>query len=116
MWLATDHSTTVKFGNKISPLNWYSPIDANMEPPKKAGITGCKTTAMTVYRKATLEVVVVVQQVVEYNSLESMREAEFIGWMQVKDEYDMMNSRSSSFEIDGVVVKQLGKPESSQEK
>lgn len=51
------YGTRVAFGTDISPLNWFSPIDTIM-PSVKAMTANSRTTAITIYRKGTLEVVV----------------------------------------------------------
>ena len=54
----TKFGTRVAFGTDISPLNWFSPIDTIIPPSAKATKANSRTTAITIYRKGTLEVVV----------------------------------------------------------
>jgi hypothetical protein len=53
----TDFGTRVAFGTDVSPLNWLSPVDGTMTLSSKATTATSRTTAVTIYRKTTLEVV-----------------------------------------------------------
>lgn len=47
----------VQFGTNLDPQNWLSPIHTIMERRRRVRTTGHGTTAVTVYRKAMLEIV-----------------------------------------------------------